>query len=102
MKEYIDLIIAICGAISVIVPLAVKYYNAIKSLIKEKNYIKILDILRDAAAEAEKLYENGAEKREYVLNIVKVSCDNLKVEYDEKRFDEELTKLIVATKEINR
>ena len=102
MKEYIDLIIAICGAISVIVPLAIKYYNAIKALIKEKNYVKILDIMRGAATEAEKLYESGAERREYVLNIIKVSCDNLKVDYDEKRFDEELTKLIDATKEINK
>lgn len=102
MKEWIDLIVAICGAISVIVPLGIKYFKAIKTIIKEKNYAKILEIMKDAAVEAEKLYKDGAEKRTYVLDLLKVSCENLKVEYDEARFDEELTKFIAATKAINK
>lgn len=102
MKEWIDLIVAICGAISVIVPLAIKYIKAIKTIIKEKNYAKILEIMKDAAVEAEKLYKDGAEKRKYVLDIIKVSCDDLKVEYDEAKFDDALTNFIAATKAINK
>ena len=99
--EYIELIIAICSAISVIVPMAIKLYKTIKELVKEKNYTKILDIMKDAAGEAEQLFKDKAERRDYVLNILKVTCENLKVEYDEVRLDTELTKLIKATKKIN-
>ena len=102
MKEWIDLIIAICGAITVIVPLGINLYKAMVALIKEKNYAKILEIMKDAAVEAEKLYSTGAERRDYVLNILKVSCENLKVDYDENKLDTELTKFIDATKKINK
>jgi len=102
MKEWIDLIVAICGAISVIVPLTIKYVKAIKTIIKEKNYSKLLVVMKDAAVEAEKLYKDGAEKRAYVLNLVKVSCESLGIEYEEDRFDAELTRFIAATKEINK
>lgn len=99
--EYVELIVAICGAISVIVPLGINLYSALKALVKEKNYAKILKIMKDAACEAEKLYTDKSDKRDYVLNILKVTCANLKVEYDEQRLDEELTEFINATKLIN-
>lgn len=101
MGNWIDLIIAICGAVSVIVPLAIKLYTTTKQLVQEKNYTKIISGIAEIAKEAEGLFDNGTERREYVLNILKVTSDNLGVPYDEVRFDKELTKIVEAAKKIN-
>lgn len=101
MMKWVDLITALCGAISVGLPLLIAFYKKIKALAKEKNYAKILKIMQDAAAEAENLYKDKAERREYVLNILKVTCDSLKIDYDEEKLDKELTDFIAATKKIN-
>lgn len=102
MIEYIDLIVAICGAITVIVPLCVKLYKTIKALIKEKNYAKIITAIYNLVVDAEILFDKGADKKAHVLNEIKELCIELNVEFDAEKFGLVIDTLIDVTKNVNK
>lgn len=85
----ISLIIGLIGSISALIPTAIKLFAAVKELVKNKNWTKIMAIADKAMEEAEKSGKSGAEKKEMAISIVSASCKELGVALDE----ELLTKL---------
>lgn len=71
---WIELIVAICGAITICVPLVIKLANTIAAFIKEKNWNKIIETTMGYMTVAETMFETGAKKKEWVLEMVKESA----------------------------
>lgn len=77
MEKYsvwIELVVAVCSALTVCIPLVVKLANTIFAFVKEKNWNKIIEMTMEYMATAETMFETGAERKEWVLEMIKASA----------------------------
>ena len=78
--EWVNIIISVLSGLAVAVPLAIKLVEYVKKAIKERNWAQILNMLMKYMEEAETKFESGADKKEWVMAMIKASADT--VNYD--------------------
>lgn len=76
------LLAAIASGIATAIPLAVKLVEAVKALVKERNWSKLVDETIEYMAIAKDKFDNNADKKEWVMSMVKHSAETLKYEID--------------------
>lgn len=76
--------LAISGVtlISAVVGLGIKLYGALKELIKNKNWLKVMVIADAAMKEAEASGKEGKDKKNQVIDAVAAACKELGIECD--------------------
>ena len=78
--EWLQLIASIVAGLITAIPLAIKLVEYVKKAVKEKNWGKVLDMVMKYMETAEEKFDNGADRKEWVLAMVKASADT--VDYD--------------------
>lgn len=79
----ITLIVGLIGAIAALVPTIIKMVKALRELIKNKQWQKIVELAINAMKEAEGLFQEGTDKLEYAMKTVKAACKELNIELDD-------------------
>ena len=79
---WIQAIISVLSGIAVLIPLIIKLVEYIQTATKEKNWNQMLRLVMNLMAEAEELYESGAEKKEWVLQELHAVADTLNYDID--------------------
>lgn len=79
---WIQAVISVLSGIAVIIPMIVKLVEFSKQVIKEKNWSQMLRLVMNLMAEAETLYNTGAEKKEWVLNELRAMAQSLNYDID--------------------
>lgn len=69
-------------AIAAIVTLTIKLVEYVKKAIKEKNWNEVLKLVMKYMEEAEGKFETGADKKEWVLAMIKASADTINYDID--------------------
>lgn len=87
--NWVQLITAIFAGLATAIPLVMKLADTIKKATKEKNWNLLLKMAMNYMTEAEKNITSGAERKEWVLSMVKASAVN--INYD--LTDEDIQKL---------
>lgn len=87
--NWVQLITAIFAGLATAIPLVMKLADTIKKATKEKNWNLLLKKAMNYMTEAEKNIASGAERKEWVLSMVKASAVN--INYD--LTDEDIQKL---------
>ena len=87
--NWVQLITAILAGLATAIPLVVKLVATVKKATKEKNWNQLLKMAMDYMTEAEKNIASGAERKEWVLSMVKASA--VTINYD--LTDEDIQKL---------
>ena len=72
--NWAQLIIAILGGIATAIPLIIKLVSVVQSAIREKNWNQLVKMTMDYMTQAEKNFERGAERKEWVMSMVKTSA----------------------------
>lgn len=80
--EVLNLIISILSGIAVCIPLGIQLAHAIEKLVKERNWSKIVQETLRFMTLAEVKYETGAERKEWVLAMVKEAADSIHYDVD--------------------
>ena len=80
MEQWTDLIVAIFVGLATAIPLIIELVKYVKAAIKEKNWNVILNLVIQYMQVAEEKFESGAERKEWVLEMVKESAKT--VDYD--------------------
>mgnify|MGYP004664066455 CR=1 FL=1 len=88
-NNWIQLITAILAGLATAIPLVVQLVNVVKKATKEKNWNQLMKMAMDYMGQAEKNISSGAERKEWVLSMIKVSAVN--INYD--LTDEDIEKL---------
>ena len=88
--EWLQLIVSVLAGLATAIPLAIKLVEYVQKAVKEKNWGKVLDMVMKYMETAEEKFDNGADRKEWVLAMVKASADT--VDYDINM--EEISKLI--------
>lgn len=80
MAEWVKLVCAILSGVATAIPLLVKLVQYMQAAIKERNWKQVIDLVTRLMTEAEGKFDNGAERKEWVLMMVKATADT--IEYD--------------------
>ena len=99
--EWLELILAILSGIATCIPLAIKLVNVIRDLYKEKNWSKLIVIVNNFITEAETLYQDGASKKEYVINSVMAISKTIDYPVDKEMLSELIDSLVTLSKKVN-
>lgn len=97
----IDKILQIVISLCTIIPLLIELVKYIRKSIKEKNWQSMLQIAMNLMAEAETKFDSGAEKKEWVLSMVKASAKSINYDIDEESLSQLIDIIIGLTKKVN-
>ena len=78
--NYTQLIVSICIALAVLIPLGFKLYKTSEQLVREKNWPRLVSMLSKYMEEAEQLFEDGADKKAWVLVMIQTTAKQ--IDYD--------------------
>lgn len=82
--NWVQLITAILAGLATAIPLVMKLADTIKKATKEKNWNLLLKMAMNYMTEAEKNIASGAERKEWVLSMVKASAVNINYDLAEE------------------
>lgn len=82
MMEWSEFIVSILAGLAAAIPLVVKLVEYVQKAVKEKNWEKMLALVMDLMEVAETKFESGADKKEWVLAMVKGSADSINYDVD--------------------
>ena len=100
MKWY-EIAIEILSGLMIMIPLVVKLVEYVKAAAKEKNWDDLLSLVMNFMQEAEGKFDNGEERREWVLVMVKASADTINYDIDMNQVAELIDSLCTMTKVVN-
>lgn len=76
-NNVVNIIVSILTGIATAIPLIVQLVKYVKKAIQEKNWNQLLKLVTDLMEEAEKKFETGAERKEWVMMAIKSSADTI-------------------------
>lgn len=101
MEKYIELIVALLSGLAACIPLVIQLVKYIKQAVKEKNWGVVLDKVMKLMETAETKFKDGAERKEWVLAMLKASADGINYDIDYEAIAEMIDRLCDMSKVIN-
>lgn len=98
---WIQAIISILSGVAILVPLIVKLVQYVQANTKEKNWSSLMVLVMNLMAQAEQMFDKGADKKEWVINELKAVASTLNYEIDWNVVSEMIDKICDVSKEIN-
>lgn len=100
--EWMKYVVAILTGLATAIPLVVKLVEYVQKAVKEKNWNKLLDLVMSLMEEAEKKFEDGTTRKEWVMAMVKSSADSINYDIDMEAVSELIESLCEMSKIVNR
>lgn len=99
--EILKLIAAIASGLAAAIPLAIQLVKYVKQAVKEKNWNIVLQKVMDLMETAETKFAEGAERKEWVLAMLKASADGINYDIDYDAIAEMIDRLCAMSKIVN-
>ena len=80
--DWYEVIISILSGIAVATPLVIKLVEYVRKAIKEKNWKDLLELVTNLMKEAEGKFDNGSDRREWVITCVKATASTINYDID--------------------
>ena len=104
IMNWVQIIVALLGGIATAIPLVIKLVDVVKKSVKEKNWNQLVKMTMDYMTQAEKNFESGAERKEWVMSMVKASAATINYDLtpeDEAKLADLIDAICDASKIIN-
>ena len=104
IMNWVQIIVAILGGIATAIPLVIKLVDVVKKSVKEKNWNQLVKMTMDYMTQAEKNFESGAERKEWVMSMVIASAANINypmTDDDVKKIEDLIDAICDASKILN-
>lgn len=99
--EILKLVAAIMSGLAAAIPLAIQLVKYVQKAIKEKNWNIVLMKVMDLMKVAETKFTEGAERKEWVLAMLKASADGINYDIDYDAIAEMIDRLCDMSKVVN-
>lgn len=99
--EWYEIVIEILSGLVVMIPLVVKLVEYVKAAAKEKNWNDLLNLVMNLMEQAEGKFDNGADRKEWVLVMVKASADTINYDIDLVKVSKLIDSLCAMTQIVN-
>lgn len=100
MKWY-EIIVNILSGLVITIPLVVKLVEYVRKAVMEKNWGKLLALVMKYMAEAEEKFDNGEERRSWVLGMIEASADIVDYPIDLEEIGKLIDSLCEMSKSVN-
>lgn len=101
MNEWVRLIVSALLTLATTIPLVIKLVEYVKKTIKEKNWPEVVKIVMGYMERAEKMFEKGADRKEWVLAMVRASAELVKYDLDMDAISNLIDELCDMSKIVN-
>ena len=75
--EWYEIVVSILSGLAVTIPLVLKLIEYVQIAVKEKNWHALLELVTNLMQEAESKFDNGMDRKEYVMLAIKASADTI-------------------------
>lgn len=99
--EWVKLAVSILSGLAAAIPLVIKLVEYVQKAIKERNWNQVLKIVMELMETAETKFESGAERKEWVLSMLKASADSINYDIDYQAIGDMIDSLCDFSKVIN-
>lgn len=99
--QWYEILVSVLTGLAATIPLVVKLVEYVQKAVKEKNWNELLALVTRLMQEAEGKFDNGDERREWVLMMVKASADTINYDIDLNQVAAMIDSLCAMTKVVN-
>lgn len=99
--EWYEIVVSILTGIAACIPLVANLIKYVRQAAREKNWNKLVALVMNLMAQAEGKFNNGMERKEWVLMAVKASADSIDYDINLNQVAELIDSLCELTKVVN-
>lgn len=99
--EWYEIIISIVSGLIAVIPLTIKLVEYVKKAAKEKNWTSLLALVTRLVEEAEGKFDNGEERKSWVLMAIKASSDTINYDVNMDQVSDMIDSLCALSKKVN-
>ena len=99
--EVMKYIAAILSGLAATIPLVVQLVKYVKQAVRERNWNVVLYRVLDLMKVAEVKFEEGAERKEWVLAMLRASAESINYDIDYDAISEMIDSLCAMSKVVN-
>lgn len=96
-SEWVRLIVSVLSGLAATIPL-VKY---VRKTIQDKNWPEVVKLVTSYMERAEAMFEKGADRKEWVMAMVKASADTVNYDLDMDKISDLIDSLCDMSKIVN-
>lgn len=100
-EQIINVIVAVLAGLATCIPLVVKLVQYVKKAAQEKNWNALLGLVMKLMEQAEKKFEDGATRKEWVMAMVQTSAEYINYPVDVQALSDLIDQLCNLTKKVN-
>lgn len=101
MENWYEIIISVLSGLAVAIPLVIKLVEYVQKAIKEKNWKDLLELVTNLMKEAESKFDNGTDRKEWCLMMVKASADTINYDIDLEQVSNLIDSLCAMSRVVN-
>lgn len=99
--NWLEFTVSVLAGLAAAIPLVVKLVEYVKKAAREKNWNAVLNMVMDYMAIAENSFATGAERKEWVLDMIAESADTVNYDIDLAVVGKMIDDLCDMTKVVN-
>lgn len=100
-EEILRIIVSILSGIAACIPLVVQLIKYVQKAVQEKNWNQLVSMVMKLMEEAEKKFDTGADRKEWVMTMIKASSDSINYEIDMDAISSLIDSLCDMSKVVN-
>ncbi len=100
-EHIINVIVAVLAGLATCIPLVVKLVQYVKKAAQEKNWNALLGLVMKLMEQAEKKFEDGTTRKEWVMAMVQTSAEYINYPVDVQALSDLIDQLCNLTKKVN-
>lgn len=101
MDEIIQYIVSILVGLATAIPLVIKLIQYVKQATQEKNWGNLLGLLLDLIEQAEKMFDTGATRKEWVMAMAQTSAEYVAYPLDSTALSNLIDSLVSMSRNVN-
>lgn len=101
MELIITIVFNVILAIGIATPLVIALVKYVRQSIQEKNWNNLVKLVLELISTAEEKFETGAERKEWVIDMVRVAENQINFDIDEETLSNLIDDLVNLTKKVN-
>lgn len=101
MSDWVNLVVAVLTGLATAIPLVIQLVKFVQQSIKEKNWQDLLELVTNLMKEAEGKFDNGIDRKEWVMTCVKATADTINYDINMDVVGELIDSLTEMSKIVN-
>ena len=99
--DILNLVIEVLAGLAIVIPLVIELIKYVKKSALEKNWNNLIRLLIELMATAEGKFDNGADRKQWVIAMVQASANSINYPITEKELGDLIDDLVKLTKKVN-